>query len=83
MTFRGYATSRRIPVPLRDSASVEQTRFATGQIFSDFEDAVLREAACNVGAAAIVTCNGKDFGRSVLPVCDPAELLAAASVDLA
>jgi predicted nucleic acid-binding protein len=50
--------------------------------FWDFEDAVLHEAARNVGAAAIVTRNGKDFARSVLPVFDPAELLAAAYADL-
>lgn len=49
--------------------------------FSDFEDAVLHEAACRVGAAAIVTRNGKDFTRSKLPVFDPAELLAAVHAD--
>ena len=49
--------------------------------FLDFEDAVLHEAACNVGAAAIVTRNGKDFARSVLPVFDHAELLAAVYAD--
>ena len=49
--------------------------------FSDFEDAVLHEAACNVGAAAIVTRNGKDFARSTLPVFDPSELLAAVCAD--
>lgn len=49
--------------------------------FSDFEDAVLHEAACRVGAAAIVTRNGKDFGRSTLPVFDPTELLAAIYAD--
>lgn len=47
--------------------------------FSDFEVAVLHEAACDVGAAAIVTRNGKDFARSKLPVVDPDELLAALS----
>ena len=45
--------------------------------FSDFEDAVLHQAACDIGAAAIVTRNGKDFVRSTLPVFDPIELLAA------
>jgi predicted nucleic acid-binding protein len=45
--------------------------------FSDFEDAVLHEAACNIGAAAIVTRNGEDFVKSSLPVFDPVELLAA------
>ncbi len=47
----------------------------------DFEDAVLHEAARNLDAAAIVTRNGKDFARSVLPVFDPAELLAAVYAD--
>jgi predicted nucleic acid-binding protein len=45
--------------------------------FSDFEDAVLHEAACSAGASAIVTRNGRDFTRSAIPVFDPVELLAA------
>ena len=49
--------------------------------FSDFEDAVLYEAACSGGAAAIVTRNGKDFAKSTLPVFDPIELLAAVYAD--
>lgn len=49
--------------------------------FSEFEDAVLHEAACKAGAIAIVTRNGKDFTRSALPVFDPAELLAAVYAD--
>lgn len=49
--------------------------------FSDFEDAVVHEAAYRVGAAAIVTRNGRDFARSALPVFDPAELLAAVHAD--
>jgi predicted nucleic acid-binding protein len=49
--------------------------------FSDFEDAVLHEAACKVGAAAIVTRNRADFVRSTLPVFDPAELLAAVNAE--
>lgn len=51
--------------------------------FSDFEDAVLHEAACSIGAAAIVTRNGKDFAKSTLPVFDPTELLAAVNADTA
>ena len=54
---------------------------ALGLGFSDFEDAVLHEAACKVGAAAIVTRNGKDFARSALPVFAPTELLAAVHAD--
>jgi predicted nucleic acid-binding protein len=49
--------------------------------FSDFGDAVLHEAACRVGAAAIVTRDGKDFAKSALPVFDPTELLAAVYAD--
>ena len=49
--------------------------------FSDFEDAVLHEAACKIGVTAIVTRNGKDFVRSTLPVFDPAELLAAVNAE--
>jgi len=55
----------------------EVLRRALDAGFSDYEDAVLHEAALAAGAAAIVTRNGKDFSRSALPVFDPAELLAA------
>ncbi len=36
--------------------------------FSDFEDAVIHEAACYVGAEAIITRNQKDFKKSRIPV---------------
>jgi predicted nucleic acid-binding protein len=36
--------------------------------FNDFEDAVIHEAACHVGADAIVTRNQKDFKKSRIPV---------------
>jgi len=49
--------------------------------FSDFEDAVLHEAARSAGAAAIVTRDGNDFARSVIPVFSPTELLAAVYAD--
>lgn len=45
--------------------------------FRDFEDAVVHEAARAVGAAALVTRNGRDFARAVMPVFSPEELLAA------
>ena len=45
--------------------------------FTDFEDAVLHEAARNAGAAAIVTRDGVDFANATVPVFDPRELLAA------
>lgn len=51
--------------------------------FSDFEDAVLHEAACTVGAASIVIRDRKGIAKSTLPVFDPAELLAAVYADQA
>lgn len=45
--------------------------------FADTEDAVIHEAARAWGAVGIVTRNGRDFARALLPVFDPAELLAA------
>lgn len=45
--------------------------------FTDFEDAVLHEAARNAGAAAIVTRDAADFANATVPILDPRELLAA------
>jgi predicted nucleic acid-binding protein len=45
--------------------------------FSDFEDAVLHEAAEASGAAAIVTRDARGFARASLPVYTPLELLAS------
>lgn len=45
--------------------------------FSDYEDAVLHEAAMAAGISAIVTRNLDDFRKAVLPVFEPRELLAA------
>jgi predicted nucleic acid-binding protein len=59
----------------------EVLRAALDLGFPDFEDAVLHEAARGAGAAAIVTRNGKDFARSVIPVFSPSELLAALYAD--
>lgn len=42
--------------------------------FSDFEDAVIHEAACHAGAEAIVTRNQKDFKKSRIPVYSSEEL---------
>ena len=55
----------------------EVLRAAVDAGFSDYEDAVVYEAARAAGVSAIVTRNGKDFMRSTLPVFTPAELLAA------
>ena len=64
---------------LFDVAGVDRDvlQSALGLGFSDFEDAVLHEAAVAAGVSAIVTRNGKDFGGGRLPVFDPRELLAA------
>jgi predicted nucleic acid-binding protein len=66
-----------------DVASVDREvlRAALDLGFPDFEDAVLHEAARDAGAAAIVTRNGRDFARSVIPVFSPNELLAAVYAD--
>lgn len=45
--------------------------------FSDYEDAVLHEAARAAAASAIVTRDRPDFANSSIPVLDPRELLAA------
>jgi predicted nucleic acid-binding protein len=42
--------------------------------FSDFEDAVIHEAACHVGAEAIVTRNQKDFKKSMISVYSSEEI---------
>lgn len=44
--------------------------------FSDYEDAVLHEAARAAGATVIVTRDRDDFANSAIPVLDPIELLA-------
>lgn len=44
--------------------------------FSDYEDAVLHEAAVSADATGIVTRNRKDFLRSRLRIYAPAELVA-------
>lgn len=51
---------------------------ATDLGFEDFEDAVLHEAAAQVGAEAIVTRDPKGFAGAKLPVYSPAEMRAAA-----
>ena len=48
---------------------------ALGTDFSDFEDAVIQEAACHVGADAIVTRNQRDVKKARLPVHASDELL--------
>jgi len=43
--------------------------------FTDFEDAVLYEAACHIGAEYIITRNISDFKKSKLPVFTPGEFM--------
>ena len=43
--------------------------------FADFEDAVLHEAACHVGAEYIVTRDISGFKKSRVPVYTPGELI--------
>jgi predicted nucleic acid-binding protein len=42
--------------------------------FSDYEDAVIHEAACHVGADAIVTRNRKDYKKSRISVYSSEEM---------
>jgi len=52
---------------------------ALGSRFTDFEDAVLHEAAVLAGADCIVTRNTPDFRESSLVVYSPQQFLAALS----
>ena len=45
--------------------------------FSDYEDAVVHQAARAADATAIVTRDRSDFANSAIPALDPQELLAA------
>jgi len=47
--------------------------------FSDYEDAVIHEAARAIGADAIVTCDRADFASAVIPALHPQEMLAVIS----
>jgi len=49
---------------------------AVDGVMPDFEDAVIAEAARAVAAERIVTRNTRDFARSPVTACDPAEFLA-------
>ena len=44
---------------------------------TDFEDAVLEQAAYLVGAQSIISRDAKDFKKSIVKVLDPAELLTS------
>lgn len=68
----------RMLLSLFEVAQVNRTVLenALGLGFSDFEDAVLHEAARLSGADVIVTRNVKDFGGAMISVLMPGELLA-------
>ena len=42
----------------------------------DFEDAVLYQAGIRHGCQVIITCNGKDFSKSSIPVMTPDETVS-------
>jgi predicted nucleic acid-binding protein len=42
--------------------------------FNDFEDAIIHEAACHVGADAIITRNPKDFKKSRITIYTSEEI---------
>jgi predicted nucleic acid-binding protein len=44
--------------------------------FTDFEDAVIYQAACHANAHGIVTRNIKDYKKSKLPIYSPSELIS-------
>jgi len=46
----------------------------------DFEDAVLEQAGCLIGAEAIITRNTKGFRKSAIKALDPAEFLSALEI---
>lgn len=48
---------------------------AVGTGFADFEDAVIHQSACYIGAEAIVTRNMKDFSKSKIPVYTAEEMV--------
>ncbi|MDA8414695.1 MAG: PIN domain-containing protein [Desulfobacteraceae bacterium] len=52
---------------------------ALAAAFGDFEDAVIHEAACHVGADAIVTRNLKDFVNARIPVYAPEDMARLAT----
>ncbi|MGV8084047.1 MAG: hypothetical protein AB2L09_10510 [Coriobacteriia bacterium] len=48
--------------------------------FTDYEDAVVHEAAHSAGCSAIVTRDATGFAKATIPVFQPLELLAAVAV---
>ena len=63
-----------IPLDLLDTAGLDCRKAISSEI-SDFKDAVMIETAIRTGMDAIVTRNARDYAKSTVPVCTPAELL--------
>ena len=63
-----------IPLDLLDTAGLDCRKAISSEI-SDFEDAVMAETAIRTGMDTIVTRNTRDYAKSTVPVCTPAELL--------
>lgn len=64
-----------IPLDLLDTAGID-CRKAISSDVSDYEDALMVETALRAGMDVIVTRNGRDYAKSPVRVCSPAELLA-------
>lgn len=58
--------------------SVLETAMATG--ISDYEDAVIHQAAIQSGATCVVTRNVADFKKAKLPIYTPGQFLKALSL---
>lgn len=52
-------------------------RAATLSLLSDYEDAVIEQAALKANAEVIATKNVRDFSQSVIPAQTPAQYLAS------
>jgi len=63
---------------LLDTAGVDCRR-ALVSAMADYEDAVMAESALRAGMDCIVTRDAKDYAKSPVPVCRPAELLRRVS----
>jgi predicted nucleic acid-binding protein len=77
----GYTSIEQL-LRLFEVAAINRTVLASALLlkFSDFEDAVLHEAAIHAGANAIVTRDIKGFHKATIPVYSSAEFVAAFSL---
>ena len=63
-----------IPLDLLDTTGLDCQKAISSEI-SDFEDAVMAETAIRTGMDSIVTRNVRDYAKSPVLACTPAELL--------